>query len=123
MGNKLIKLKQNSVRVAIGTFSILFLMFALNLFDVIIPGVDNGLVLSIAAILIIIFEVGIVNLFGKGREAKLDIFNVIGLGAALVLLATISLDLLSISVPALDGVRGFVIAIVGLSFAVETFTR
>lgn len=119
---QLVKLKNNSIRVAIAGIALFLVLAAISSLGVLNIPDFNELILSGIAVTVIFIEVGLVNALGKGGKG-LDIFGAFGVVSGIVILVTLGLSLAGMSVAALEAIRGFVFAIVAISFLIETFAR
>lgn len=120
---KLIKLKDKSIKVAIGVFTLLFILFSLFELGILSLQLSTiGLIVAIAAILIISIEITLVNVFSKGFQG-FDMLSIVG-GIAVVLLAlSILLEFVGVANATLSSIRGVIYAIVAISFVIETIMR
>ncbi len=119
------KLKSNSVRIAIVAFALFLLLNALSSFGVIpISGVGD-LLLSFTAAIIMIMEVGLVRIFGGVSNGKrgMDLLNAFGIISAILVLVITSLGAMDITFAILDAIKGYVFAIMFVSFTIEAFIR
>jgi len=119
---KYVKLKDVSIRLAVIAFAVFLALAAIsNLGLVDIPDQSN-LILSLAAILIVFTEIGLVNIIQK-KGKGVDFFGAFGLVAGVVLLITLGLELAGIIYAPLEGIRGLIFAVMAGSFLIETFVR
>lgn len=120
-----LRLKSNSVKVAIVTFALFLLFSALAAFSIIDLTPHNYNILVVAATVIIFMEVGAIQAF-KTKGKNLDFFGVLGLLAGVVMLITLGLTLSGVEgtfLTALKGVQGIVFGVLTISFFIETFMR
>jgi len=123
--NKIIKLKYNSIRIAIVVFALLLLSLGINGLGILeLPSNLNYIALTLGAITIIFIEVGVVSIFSKKKEKPgLDIFSLIGVISAIILGLVVILGLFGLSYTALDSISGLALIVVGISFIIESFAR
>jgi hypothetical protein len=122
MAKQLIKLKPASTKVVVLAFALFLFAASISAFGWFsVPNVDS-LILSLSAVLVIFIEVGLVKVFGKGGQG-LDLFSAFGVVAAILLLVTLGLEFMGITFAALEGIRGLVYGVMGISFLIETFVR
>lgn len=119
---KIVKLKNESIRAIVVVFALFLITSGLGGLGVFtLPAGFDSLALTLASVMVIFFEIGIVNIFS--RSPKLDLLSGIGVTAALVLLITVILEMFGLVYPQLEGIRGLVFLVVGGSFLIETFMR
>lgn len=120
-----LRLKSNSVKVAIVTFALFLLFSSLAAFSIIDLTAHNYNILIVASTVIIFMEVGAVQAF-KTKGKSIDFFGVLGLLAGVVMLLTLGLTLSGVEgtfLTALKGVQGIVFGVLTISFFIETFVR